>query len=160
MSRTKYVDYGDRGFWAYDVALDIFLKHLIDAARARDEASTPWLSAAIMDWMRTASIADIGLSLDPGWSAAQRQAFIDLAGDACATLAKRESISAEEIMAWPMLDDLRIYPRGVAEVFTAPVIELGRAVIALVTGTLPDAPKGRAWFYGTDTGRQTIGMRS
>ena len=160
MSRTKYVEYRDRGFWAYDVAPDIFLKHLIDAAKASEEAGAPWLSAAIADWMRTASIAGIGLSPDPGWPGAQRQSFIELAGDACAVLEKRESISAEEIMAWPMLDDLRIYPRGVAEVFTAPVIEPGRAVIALVAGMLPDAPKGRAWFYGTETGRQTIGMKS
>lgn len=154
------MDYGDRGFWAYDVALDIFVKHLIDAAEASDEAGTTWLCAAITDWRKTASIADIGLSLDPAWPASQRQVFINLASDACAMLAKRESISAEEIIAWPMLDDLRIYPRGVSEVFTAPLIELGRAVVALVAGTLPDAPKGRAWFYGTDTGRQTIGMSS
>jgi hypothetical protein len=32
MSKNKYVAFGDEGFWSYDVALDIFLKHLIDIA--------------------------------------------------------------------------------------------------------------------------------
>jgi hypothetical protein len=160
VSKTKYVDYADHGFWAYDVALSIFLKYLVDAAVATYEAETGWLSTSITNWRGVASIPDIGLTLDADWSAAQRQTFIDLAEDACASLAKRESILAEEIVAWPLLDDLRIYPRGATEVFTGPVVELGRAVIALVSKTLPEAPQGRAWLYGTDTGRQTLGTRS
>lgn len=85
-----------------------------------------------------------------------RQDFVSLAEDACAKLAKRELISANEIVAWPLFDDLRIYPRGATEVFTAPVIELGRAVIALVSGTLPEPPKRKAWLYGTEDGRETL----
>ena len=45
------------------------------------------------------------------------------------------------------------------EVLTAPIIELGRAIIALMSGNLPRPPKGETWFYGTPTGRSTIGMR-
>jgi hypothetical protein len=41
----------------------------------------------------------------------------------------RTSIPGEEIVAWPLLDDLRIYPRGATEVLTVPVIELGHGLI-------------------------------
>jgi hypothetical protein len=113
---------------------------------------------AISDWRSVASIADIGLTLDEGWSPAQRRSFVALADDACARLAMRESIPAEEIVSWPLLDDLRIYPRGAAEVLTAPVVELGRAIIALISGTLPETPTGSTdWLYGTDEGRTMLG---
>jgi hypothetical protein len=75
-------------------------------------------------------------------------------------LAARVSIPAEEIVAWPLLDDLRIHPRGATEVLTAPVVELGRAVVALISGTLPGPPTDKAWLYGTDEARQTLGMRN
>jgi len=55
-------------------------------------------------------------------------------------------LPAEEIVAWPLLEGLRIFPRGATEVFTAPVIGLGRAIIALVSGDLPEAPPGKNWF--------------
>jgi hypothetical protein len=158
LSKTQYVDYGDVGFWAYDVALGIFLKHLVDAAVASDEADTSWLSSAIALWRTAACISDYGLTIDTEWSARQRQTFVVLAEAACERLARRASIPAEEIVSWAILDDLRIFPRGEAEVFTAPVIELGRAIIALISGELPDAPTDRAWFY-TLEGRTTVGFR-
>jgi hypothetical protein len=37
---------------------------------------------------------------------------------------------------------------------TAPVIELGRAFIELVSGELPEPPDGKIWIYGTETGRE------
>jgi hypothetical protein len=157
VSRTQYVEHANGGFWAYDVTLGVFLKHLIDAAEASDQATKEWLSSAISSWREVACISDYGLSLDARWSEAQWQSFVALAEVACVRLAGRTSIPAAEIVAWPLLNDLHIFPRGAKEVFTAPVVELGRAIIALVSGTLPDAPKGMAWFY-TDTGRQTLQM--
>jgi hypothetical protein len=62
-----------------------------------------------------------------------------------------------EIVSWHLLDDVRIFPRGETEVRTTRVAELARAVIALVSGELPDAPNGETWFYGTTEGRCTIG---
>lgn len=124
MTRTQLVEYANRGFWAYDVALGIFLKRLIDSAEASDQAKTPWLSSAISSWRIVACISDFGLTLDADWSAAQRQTFIALAEDACSRLAGRASIPAEEIVAWPLLEDLHIFPRGAREVLTAPVVEL------------------------------------
>lgn len=154
MSQTKYVEYAGRGFWAYDVGLGVFLKHLIDAAESSGDAGMGWLSAAVSSWRAGAGSPDIGLTLDAGWSAEQRQTFVALVEDACARLAKRVSIPAEEIVAWPILDDLRIFPRGASEVETDPVIELGRAFIELVSGELPDPPPGKIWIYGTETGRE------
>jgi hypothetical protein len=48
--------------------------------------------------------------------------------------------------------------RGAYEVGIGPVVELGCAMIALVRGNLPQAPKGTAWLFGTPAGRTTIGM--
>jgi hypothetical protein len=164
VSKTKFVEYKDGkrpgdlpdGFWAYDVALHIFLKHLIDAALASDQANTDWLSTAITDW-RTACVADFGLTLNANWSPEQRQAFLDLAQKGCAKLAERESISSEEVEKWQILDGVSLYTRGEAEVMTGPVIELGGAMIALVRGELPDLPAGEIWLYGVPGGRTTIG---
>jgi len=158
MTKTQYVEYADRGFWAYDVALGVFLKHVIDAAEKSDQAETAWLSTAISSWRVVACISDYGLTLDADWSAPQKQAFIALGEVACARLAERASIPVGEIVGWPILDDLRIHTRGATEVLTAPVVELGRAIIALVSGELPEAPDGKIWFYGTPTGRQTLGL--
>ena len=65
MSATQYVEYADRGFWAYDVALGVFLKHLIDAAETSDQAKTAWLSAAVSSWRVGAWNGDYGLTLMP-----------------------------------------------------------------------------------------------
>lgn len=159
MSRTQSVTYAGCGFWAYDVALGIFLKYLVDAAEASAEANTPWLSNAVSSW-RFSAVFGFGEVLREDWSAEQRNTFIALAEGACATLAKRASIPSEEILAWPpMLDDRGVFPRGAKEVLTAPVIELGCAIIDLLYGKLPKAPKGEAWYFGTPDGRSTIQMQ-
>src|SRR5258708_325608 len=159
MSQTMFVQFGNEGFWAYDVALGVFLRPLIDAAEASRQTDTTWLSGAVRSWREAACISDFGLTLDANWSAAQRQTFIALAEEACARLATRESIPAEEIVHWQILEDLRIFPRGATEVLMAPIVELGGAIIALVSGRLPKAPEGQTWFYGTPTGRETLRHR-
>src|SRR5208282_4217849 len=73
VAKTQFVNYANRGFWAYDVALGVFLKHLIDAAEASGQADTTWLSSAVGSWRTVACISDYGLTLDSNWSAAQRQ---------------------------------------------------------------------------------------
>jgi hypothetical protein len=158
MTLTKWIDPGDRGFWAYDVAAGVFLKYLIDAAEAKGQADTPFLAKALSQWRVQAVITECGFTLEESWTALQRQNFIAFAEEACARLASRESIPAEEIVSWQLKGDLRIFLPGAKEVNTAPVIELGRAIIALVSGGLLDAPRGEAWFHGTPTGRSTIKM--
>ncbi|HKF46723.1 MAG TPA: hypothetical protein VKB38_05150 [Terracidiphilus sp.] len=160
MTATKGIEFGGRFFWAYDVAAGVFLKYLVDEAEASECANVPWLSEAVSRWRVQAALTECGLALEEKWSSAQRQVFIELAEGACEKLATRESIPAEEIAGWPLVDDLRIFPRSKTEILTAPIIELGHAIIALVSGNLPRAPKGEAWFYGTPKGRSTIRMDS
>lgn len=35
MGATQFVHFGERGFWAYDTVLGVFLKYLIDVPRQR-----------------------------------------------------------------------------------------------------------------------------
>ena len=158
MTATKGIEFEGRFFWAYDVAAGVFLKHLIDEAEASEHIHEPWLSKAVSSWRVQAAITELGLTLEEEWSSAQRAIFIELAEAVCKKLEARESIPAKEIASWPMTDNLRIHPRSATEVLTTPIIELGRAIIALVSGKLPPSPKGEAWFYGTPTGRSTIRM--
>src|SRR4051812_6826398 len=65
MSKTLYVEFRGRGFWAFDAVSGIFLKHLIDVAESciagRHE---PWLAEAIARWRFNAICGDCGLFLD------------------------------------------------------------------------------------------------
>ena len=158
MTATKAISFEGRFFWAYDVSAGVFLKHLIDEAAASEHADEPWLSEAVSSWRVQAAITELGLTLEEGWSSDQRQIFINLAEEACKKLANRESIPSEEVANWLLGDELRIFPRTAKEVLTAPVIELGYAIIALVSGNLPRPREGEAWFYGTPTGRSMIKM--
>ena len=161
VTSKQYVEYRDRGFWAYDVALGILLKHVIDIAAPLTAApDSEWLASAVSNWRVPAAISDYGFEIDKDWSATQLDVFVNLFDRACRSLNEREAIAAEEIESWKILDDLRLSSRGAPKVFTAPVVELGRAIIALVDGSLPAAPSGTAWFYGVPQGRITIGMRS
>jgi hypothetical protein len=49
---------------------------------------------------------------------------------------------------WDVLDGDGVFARGDPVVTTAPVVELGRAIIDLVRGTLKKAPPGTVWFLG------------
>ena len=158
MTRTQFVEYRDQGFWAYDVYLGIFLKHLIDVAELnapRFDDST--LSVAIQGWRLIAVISDYGFWIDESLPGTDVADFLHLVEEACELLKRRDTINADEVVSWPILDDLRIFPRGATEFSTQPIIELGRAMIALVDGKLPVPPVGIAWFYGP-SGRTTIGM--
>jgi hypothetical protein len=158
VSQTHFVEFNGSGFWAYDVALGVFLKHLIDVAGQRP-VDDPWLSEAIRSWRITATIPDCGRVLDSRWSADQIETFVEMAEEACARLSDRDSIPAKEMASWRILEDEGVFPRGALEVRTAPVVELGRAIVALARGELPAAPPGTSWYYGTPEGRRTIAMR-
>ena len=155
---TQFVKYGHRGFWGYDVSVGVLIKHLLDAAQKSGEAHTAWLSQAMSDWRVWAVISDCGFTFDEHWSIEQRKTIIALIGQACAEIATRRSIPIEEIVSWPFADNLRIFPRSAKEVPTAPIVELGCAMIALLSDALPEAPNNEAWFFGAPDGRSTIRM--
>src|SRR5258708_1818047 len=84
MSKTLFVEYRDAGFWAYDVAVGIFLKHVIDAARKCAEGEdAAWLRDCIDQWRVNAITSDLGLHLDEGWSNDQVGTIICLIEEAC-----------------------------------------------------------------------------
>ena len=159
MSTSKVVVYRERGFWAYDIVLGVFVKYLIDEIEATGQAHTPFLAEAIPVW-RLAVLYDSALTLKESWTPLQGQNVIEFAEQACARLATRESISTEEIVSWPFAGEEHIFPRGLKEVRTAPVIKLGRAFIALLHDELPDPPEGEAWwFFGIEDQPSTVEMK-
>ncbi len=159
MSQTQFVSYRGRGFWAYDVALAIFLKHLIDAADPLTRSSEyAWLDEAASAWRVVVGVGDYSLQIDETWSAAQLNVFRNLANEACRSIGAHDKFTDAEIAAWPpILDKERIFTRGVTEVSTVPIVELGTAIIALLDGSLPNSPAGTQWMYGTPDGRTALG---
>ena len=80
MSKTLFVEFRGRGFWAFDVVSGVFLKHLVDAATSSlAYQNQPWLADAVGQWRFNAVISDCGLFLDDAWSAEQVQVFGELA---------------------------------------------------------------------------------
>jgi hypothetical protein len=157
MSQTLFIEYRGRGFWTYDVVPHVFLKCIIDAAMPRSvEPDGTWLADVIRRWRVQAVVSDYSMHLDDGWTQSQVEVFRSLIDIACRRLEEREAIPAAEIEAWEILDDLRICARGMKAVPTKPVIQFGRAVMALVDGSLPKAPVGTWWFYGTENERGMI----
>jgi hypothetical protein len=150
MSKTLYVDFRGQGFRAFDVVSGIFLKYLIDVAEQRiTDRDEPWLTAAVRHWRVNATCSDYGLFLADNWSAEQLQSVRELATAACELLSKRREISAEEMSSWSLLNGKGVFPRGYASVTTDSAIRLGRAIIQLLDGLLPEAPQGTWWFFGT-----------
>jgi hypothetical protein len=157
MSKTLFVEFRGDGFWAFDVVSAVFLKHLIDVATPFvGHAGGTWLADAVARWREDAVISDFGLFLDDIWTVEQVETFTALAVAACDALSRRDVIPAEEIESWLMVDDLRCYARGLPFVTTASAVRLGRAVIRLVNGTLPEPPTWTWWFFSTDDAPTTI----
>jgi hypothetical protein len=141
VSKTKYVSFGESGIWAYDVGLGVFLKYLIDAAEeCPPDADAAWLTPGVSSWRVAAAVPDCGVDLDAGWNPTQISLFKRLVDKACSTLQGREAIPRFEIEHWNVLDDLHLYTRGDSEVLTAPIVELGRAIGQLISGSLPADP--------------------
>ena len=158
MSKTLFVRYGDNGFWAYDVSSGVFLKHLVDEVERDPELrnAAPWLSECIGQWRIQAVLGDLGIHLDSTWTRAQRQLVCMLVENACRTLEKVDAITAQEAASWSVWEGKGVGTRGAASVPTAPSAELGRAVAALLDGSLADPPPGTWWCFGADGGRTTI----
>lgn len=149
MSRSMFVQYRDRGFWAYDVVLHVFLKHLIDVAAPRaTEPEHAWLAEAVAQWRVYACLTDFGFSINEEWSEDRIELVVSLCEEASGKVGDRESIGSEEIKAWPIHDHMRIDPRDEEQVPTRPVVRIGWAIIGLVRGTLGPPPPNCWWFYG------------
>jgi hypothetical protein len=160
MSKTLFVDFRGNGFWAFDVVSAVFLRHLVDVATPYlERPDYGWLGNAVGHWRFNAVVSDCGLFLDDSWSEDQIETFTALATSACDALLKRDKIPAEEIESWQMEDGLRCFARGLPFVTTASAVRLGRALVELVNGVLPEAPSGTWWFFSTEEAPNTIRKR-
>ncbi len=85
MSATVPVRFRGRHFWAFDIGLGIFLKHLLDAARRRAEGEdAAWLHSCIQHWR--VNRAESGLHLDEDWSENQVRTVLELTAEACTAM--------------------------------------------------------------------------
>jgi hypothetical protein len=156
MSRTAPIEYDGQMLWAYDESRGIWMKHLIDAIV--DIAPDAWTDAELDGLRATASLGSAA-----AWTieltAEQRPHFLAAARQATDRLAAEDFLSRSEAQTRYMLEDLPLirHSGGHELIATAPLVQLGNAVIALVEGTLEPPPPRNAWYF-TDDGRETIRM--
>jgi hypothetical protein len=162
VSRTKTVSHEGRHFWVFDEALGIWLKYLIEVVERRIQTnSMMWAEDYLEDWRVKASISDLGWHIGV-WADAQKRDFLEASQEACDVLAQEPPLPLEEVATWSVLDDIPIVHRtGLWDdpIDVEPIVELGRAVMALIAGTLDDPPPGTWWLFGGHGGRKTIAMR-
>jgi hypothetical protein len=156
MSRSKPVGFGAGAeLWAYDASLAVLLAQVIDNVAALPMALRPrWWSQYEEELRIQATVSDLYFDLA---ECPDREEFALLLAQASGQLLDRGAVTGEEAAAWKVLDDSPVIFRGPLE--TAPVAELGRALVALLRGALADAPPGTWWYYGAPGGRSTIARR-
>ena len=157
MSKTTLVSFRGRLFGASDVIASIFLKHLIEASQQLAVVQLPWVAKIVDSWkVEIGMLGDTGIELDDKWSDAQVEIVVRLIEAACEALAERQVIPRDEIESWKFLDGERFYTRGLREVATDPIIQLGQGMISLLRGTLPETPDRTDHWYYTSQGRWTF----
>ncbi len=160
MASALYVDFRGDGFWAYDVVNGILLKHLVDVAELHlAQHYEDWLALAVEQWKFNAVIADCGLYLEDDWSAEQIQTLKKLISVACSELEQEDEISAGEMESWQLLNGAGVFSRGLPAVRTSDAVRLGRALVQLLDGVLPEAPPGTWWFFATEGDAETLAKR-
>ncbi len=99
------------------------------------------------------------LDLDLGLTDEQRQVIVRLIEQAGERLSQRELITASEAAQLEIEPGVTVLWRPADAVPTEPILDLSKALAALVQGILPHAPAGHWWLIGLDSDRQIIGMR-
>jgi hypothetical protein len=160
MSKTGTVEFGGRGFWAYDVSLSIMLAETVRVGEELPTDQRPsWLPEALDQLRALAVVPDLGFVIDMNWPIQHVDLLTVLIAEANRRLTSRKAITALDVAGWKVLGEETIELRGAEVVDLAPVVELGQATIQLVEGTLPPPPAGTWWLYGFPGGRQTVTMR-
>jgi hypothetical protein len=160
MSKTTPVEFRGRSFWAFDVSLSILLAELIDIAEALSpEQRPPWLADALPTLRVHAAVGDLLFSPDLGLEDGQLDELVALIAQATRRLRQRRTVTAAEATEWRVLDNHTVLWRSAAAVDTAPIVELGEAVMQLLQGSLPPPPPGMWWYFGLSGGPRTVAMR-
>ena len=157
MSSTTPVCFGDAMFWAYDVALGILFAEAAHVAEGSLEDPQPSRRRELIQQLRVIAVvgADFALPIDE-LDADQQTWLLSWVQEAYSRLAARGGVSSAEVAGWDVLDGETIHLRGADHVAAAPLVELGQAIAQLTAGTLPPAPEGKHWLFGTPSGRCSI----
>lgn len=155
LSKTAPVMSRGAMFWAYDVALGVLF---IEAARVVAEAPMSlrpsWWPELEQDLRTGAWVGSGSAVLLDDFSEDQRQAFLNCVVEAARRIEARGGVDRAEVAAWPELEESATgFLRGAEHIDAAPLVELAEALVDLAAGTLPTAPAGRHWYYGTAVGR-------
>ena len=162
MSKTTTVTFAERGFWALDDALAVWLAYLVEEADRSDGAhDDPWCVRAREAWRVAAGIPQFGARI-PRSTPEQLDRLLSTAAAARRRAQASGDLSLEHLRAWVMVDDLVVsdgFSRTGAVVEVIRVIEVADAFIALVDGTLPADPPEGAWFVGCGRGYEVMPHR-
>lgn len=159
MSSTATVEFGGRGLWAYAGSLAILLATVIKLAEdLPSDRRSSWLPDMLDTMKASAVVTDFGLVIDESWHGERVDLLATLVAKANQQLRDQATISEAEVAHWNVLDGDTVTWRGSPIVDTAPVVDLGMAIIQLIDGTLPYPPPGTWWYYGVDGGPSTIVM--
>ena len=160
MGKHLSIRYKEENFWVYDVVASVLLKFLIDAANDQLKLSkNVWLKETIEQWKVNAIFSDFGFYLDENWTEEQLEQIKEIISKACKTLVQKDKLSKKEIAEWTILDEQGIDLRDEKEILTESIVKLAKAINELLEETLPKAPEGHWWFYGTE-GKTTIKKES
>ncbi|MGW3341764.1 hypothetical protein ACWDA3_00590 [Nonomuraea rubra] len=155
MSRTVPVISGGAMFWAYDVALGVlFLEAARAGAPAPADLRPPWWPELERDLRTHALVGSSSAVLLDEFEEERRQLLLRCVVEAARRIEARGGVDRAEVSAWPELEESAAgFLRGAEHLDAAPLVELAEALVELAAGTLPPAPGGRHWYYGTPEGR-------
>ncbi|WP_433656035.1 hypothetical protein ACQPW1_33700 [Nocardia sp. CA-128927] len=160
MSRTKFVEIDDRGFWAVDDALDVWLAYLVEAAGDAGPAE-PWLSDLVEDWRRGSALADIGVTMRLP-VAAHRERVRGIAERARRAALAGGNVPVERLRQWVILADSTVsdgFSRTPDGVGVDRILEVADGFIGLLDGRLAADPPHGWWYLGTGAGMSIIERR-
>ena len=157
MTQTQSVSFDGRRFWAWDAALAVWLIAMMDEARRRGLDARPSWKAYIDWWEIVAIVSDYGLRLDE-IQEGDLADFRCLAVTVNSTLAARATLPAEEIIQRLIKGKSTNADRygEVDEIDAAPIARLGRAIVDLIDGSLPQPPPNDQWLFGTANSWATV----
>ena len=158
MSKNVIVACEATRFWAFDLALGIWLKKGLDIVAMWRPGGEPNPDEhELRDWECTAVLGgESTLDLTPrAATQARRTRFAEIAAGVAEWLRKRPRVPGPELASWRLLDNSPISRADVVDFATrgfatAPVLELGEAIVAAVEGRLPHAPEGARLRFGHD----------
>lgn len=159
LSKTVPVTFGDAMFWAYDVALAVLFIEAAHVGSERPANLRPAWWPELEQVLHTHALvgSSFAVQLDD-FAPERREVFLNSVAEAAERIEARGGVSRHEVSTWPELQESATsFLRGAEHINAAPLVELAKAFVDLAAGTLPPAPAGRYWFYGTPHGRVVQG---